>query len=107
MQTVTILSGTSLSGAVSLPEGFIFTGVQMPSAWTTANLTFQFSIDGATYTDAYDEVGTEITVVAAASRFIRIPELGAVRYVKIRSGTTGTPVNQGGNRTINLSVSNI
>ena len=107
MQSTTILSGASLSPAISLPEGFILTGVQMPSVWTAGDLTFQVSIDGETYNNAHDEVGTEITAVAAASRFIRIPELGAVRHVKIRSGTSGTPVNQAADRTINLSVSNI
>lgn len=107
--TATIASGESLSGEIRLPEGFFLTGVQTPSAWTTtaSGCTFQVSVDGTTYTDAYDETGTEITFQAAASRWIRLPELGALRFVKIRSGTSGTPVNQAGARTLNLSISNV
>lgn len=109
MTTTTILSGASLSSVVSLPEGMFLSGVQIPSAWTTANLTFQVSIDGATYTDVYDSFGSEITVtVGGASRFVNLipQEWAGFRHFKIRSGTTGTPVNQAGDRTLNLSISN-
>lgn len=109
MTTATIASGASLSSEIRLPEGYYLTGVQIPDTWTTtaAGCTLQVSIDGATYSNAYDETGTEITFQAATSRWVRLPELGSLRFYKIRSGTSGTPVNQAGDRVLNLSISNM
>lgn len=99
---LTILSGQSLSDALDL-KGRILTGVFLPAAWTAANLTFQASPDGGTYYDAWDQA-LEITVSAAASRFVAIDAqlfLG-VRFLKVRSGTSGTPVAQGADRALIL-----
>ena len=101
--TATIASGQSLSAEVNLGAGRLF-AISMPSAWTTAALTFQGSFDSETFYDLYDEEGTEVTVDAAASRFILIDpnKWFGLRTLKIRSGTTGTPVNQGAARVLNL-----
>jgi hypothetical protein len=76
----------------------------MPGAWSAANLTFQASEDGVTYSNLYDYTGTEINVVAAASVFIRLnpADWVGIRYLIVRSGTSGTPVNQGAQRLIVL-----
>jgi hypothetical protein len=99
--SATITSGQSLSAAVDLKDMPIL-AIVIPSAWTTADLTFQASADGTTYYDVYNLLGTEHTVVAAASRYIAFMplEFQWARYIKIRSGTSGTPVAQGGTRTI-------
>jgi len=98
----TISNGTSLSSAIDFGASTLF-GIQIPSSWTTANLTFQASADGVTYGNLYDSTGTEVTVTAAASEFIVFaspaPWLG-IRYLKIRSGTSGTPVNQAADRAL-------
>lgn len=102
--TVTIANGASLSAAINLAgEGVL--SIRMPAAWTTANLTFQASTDGTTYNDVYDEFGTEYTVTAAASRHILVDpsKFAGATYLKVRSGTTGTPVNQGADRSLVLS----
>lgn len=104
--TATIASAASLSGAVDLAASAL-AGLQMPAAWTAANLTFQVSFDGTTYADLYDSLGTEYTVTASTSRFIALPAsdfLGA-RYLKIRSGTAAVPVAQGASRDIQLVAS--
>ena len=104
-QTLTILNGASLSGALDLTiSGGPPVGIQMPAAWTAANLTFQVSFDGTTYQDFYDSAGTEIAVTAAAARFIALDPTNyfGVRFVKIRSGTSGVPVNQLADRAIIL-----
>ena len=103
--TATITNGTSLSAAVNL-EGSRLLGIAMPAAWTAANLTFQTSVDGTTFQDAYDADGTEITVVVGgASRNVHFSDqLHGVRWLKLRSGTTGTAVNQGADRTLTLFV---
>lgn len=104
-QDATIANGAALSGAVDL-QGNTIVGIQMPSSWTAANLTFQGSADGTTYQDVYDTSGTEVVITAAASRCIVVnpATFQALRFLKIRSGTTGTPVNQGAARTISLIV---
>lgn len=104
-QTVTIANGASLSDAADI-EAKTLIAIDMPSSWTTANLTLQASIDNSTWDNVFDSTGTEVTISAAASRFILLnpADYVSVRYLKVRSGTSGTPVNQGGARTITLVV---
>lgn len=99
-----IANGASLSTAIDL-EGSSVIAIQMPAAWDAANLTFQGSHDGTTYADLYDSSG-EFAVTAAASRFIVVDpiKLLSARFLKVRSGTTGVPVNQTAARTIVLVV---
>jgi hypothetical protein len=105
MLTATIASGASLSSEVRVPGGKAVVAILMPATWTTANLTFSVSFDGATYQNLYDDLGSEVTVVAATGdRVIRLmpSEWWAAPFFKLRSGTSGTPVNQAGARTITL-----
>lgn len=104
----TIIAGGSAVSPVIDLDGFALVAIQMPAAWTAANLTFQASItkDG-TYYDVYDSGGNELTISASASKvFVDIIELASLRFIKVRSGTTGTPVLQADSRTINLIVKN-
>ncbi len=102
-RTVTILNGASLSAAVDI-DGSTVVGIVMPAAWTAANLTMQMSADDSTHNNAYDEFGAEKTITAAASRYILLNPsdfLGA-DSIKLRSGTSATPVNQGADRSITV-----
>ena len=102
-KVATIASSGSLSGAVDLDLNRML-AIQMPSAWTAADLTFQGSLDGSTFYDLYDENDAEVTVQAAASRFIILEpaRLLGIPHVKVRSGTAASPVAQGAERTIIL-----
>lgn len=101
---VTILSGASLSGAGYIGLGRLV-GIEMPATWTTATLTFQgANDDAATYRNVYDGTGSETEFQAAASRLITVDEYGGATWVKIRSGTSGSPVNQNADRILNLIV---
>lgn len=101
----TIANGASLSGALDLGSEKLF-AVQMPASWTAAGLSFSVSTELAgTYTDLYDESGTEVTWTVSASRYVIVSNPSqwmGVRFIKIRSGTTGTPVNQGADRLIRV-----
>ena len=102
----TIANGASLSGVVDIGEGKTLCAIDMPADWTAANLTFQASTasDG-TFDNLYDQYGTEKTVTADEDRYIALDDpafwLG-VRYIKVRSGTAASAVNQGAERVITL-----
>lgn len=100
-----IASGEALSAEIDL-NGQLPVAIVMPAAWTAASLTLQISIDddGAIFNNVYDDGGTEYTVTAAASRYIYLDPLVlvGVRKLKIRSGTSGTPVNQAAARTLTI-----
>lgn len=102
---VTIAINTSLSAAVQIYGGLPAV-IEMPAAWTAANLTFQTSGDGVNFFDSYDESGTEISVTAAVSRRIRLDPIqwAGIQHIKVRSGTTGVPVVQLAARTLYLEV---
>jgi hypothetical protein len=101
---VTIASGASLSGAISL-DGCTLGAIETPSAetvkWTTANITVLMSHDGgSTFTPVFDQFSEIVISVptAAATQAVTITlPLGDVwtgRLIKFRSGTLTTPVIQ-------------
>ncbi len=99
-------SGTSITPGIDLGNARL-AFITMPAAWTAAALTFQHSpttIDG-TYFDLYLN-GVEYNVPASTSRTLIIPygEFIGLRFIKIRSGTTGTPVQQAGDRILQLGT---
>lgn len=100
--TATIANGASLSGALDAGAGSRPVRIDMPAAWTAASLTFQGSNDGVTFRDLYDKTGAEYTVAASANQAIILPlaDFIGIRRFKIRSGTAGAPVNQGGARSL-------
>lgn len=105
-ETVTIANGQSLSGALNIASRNFF-GVIMPASWTAASLTFQGSFDGTTFYDLYDENGIEVSFTVSASRYVIIStpaKFLGLKKLKIRSGTSGTPVNQGADRVIGVIV---
>ena len=101
--TATIANGASLSNAVSLGTSDLIS-IIMPAAWTAAALTYQFSVDGTNFYDAYSTTAELTATSAGASRIINInaATYDAARYIKIRSGTSATPVNQAADRTLTL-----
>ena len=100
---VVIANGASLSPAYNL-NGRVVTGIIMPASWTLAGITFQASHDNVTFVDVFD-LGVELSIAAAAaSRYIALNNvlfLG-INFIKIRSGTLGLPVAQGGARNLIL-----
>lgn len=114
--TLTIPNGTALSNSVNLdtvapdgvqlPLGQRVLVLTLPAAWTAANITVRYSADGTNFNDLYDRFGNEYTITAAASRSIIIPaaDFLGLSIIQFRSGTAGTPVNQGAARTLSLGV---
>lgn len=110
---VTIANGAALSSAADLTAyiqsgGKHVVGLIMPAAWTTANITMQASEDGTNFSDIHLQNGTEYTLTnSAAAQYIILTasDLAGANYLKVRSGTSGSPVNQGAARTLNLLIS--
>jgi len=100
---VVIANGASLSSGYSL-QGRILTGIYMPSAWTAAGLTFQASYDNATWFNVYDTSGELAITTAAASLYLAMDgtKFLGISFIRVRSGTAGTPVAQGAARTLVL-----
>lgn len=109
----TIANGQSLSGvaqssfapAVSIGDMVVY-GIIMPASWTAAALTMQLTDDNSTFRNVFDAGGSEVTFVVDASRHVLVPPSVYIsgKGIKVRSGTSTVPVNQGADREIALLV---
>lgn len=104
--TVTIANGASLSSALDFGEYRHPLIIWIP-AWTGAKLTFQSSLDGVTWGELGDKDGL-VEVASAAvdtsGAFVVLNPLTfkGVRWLKVRSGTKASAVNQAADRTLTL-----
>jgi len=96
----TIADNDAISDALHM-AGVQLVGFTVPDEWVTAtSVTFQTSLDGTTFFDVYFD-GAEYTetVLAGGDLYVAVasPEVffGAV-YLKLRSGTSASPVTQTG-----------
>ena len=106
---VTFAAGASESSVLDIstmtPGAGSLLGLFMPAAWTTASVTFSVSPTcAAPWYNAYDSTGTEYTVAVGTSRYVGLDPayFVGIRCVKLRSGTSAIPVNQGGDRIIRM-----
>ena len=76
----------------------------MHSALTDDIFTFQTIIYDSTFINLFDNFGNEIIHIVDVDRYVIFdPSIFAsIRALKVRSGTSGTPVNQGAARVIQL-----
>lgn len=102
-----ILSGQSLSGEIDV-RGLSVAGVIFPAAWTAADLSFQAAdVSGGTFgeilTDPGSGTGTALALDGAAGQvsLFTLPNLfDGISFIKVRSGPSGVPVNQGADRAL-------
>lgn len=103
----TIANGTSESGTVDL-FGTSILGFIAPAAWTAAALNIETSVDGTNWVTAglFDSAGAAVSswssITAGAGYSVDPVAMLAWRYIRLRSGTTGTPVNQGADRVFTI-----
>lgn len=101
-----IANGTALSTTVNIGDA-VPVGIDMPDGWTAADITVQASgVRDGELQDVHDLIGIEYTLVVAANQQVTIPpgDLASVVSLRLRSGTSGTPVNQGAERVLYLIV---
>ena len=100
--TVVISANQTQTSAIDFGHKEVI-ALQMPSTWTTANITLlgATTVSGA-YTPVYDQSGSEINLAVANNRMIMVDGssqiFNTIRYMKIRSGTSATPVSQDADR---------
>ena len=105
--TATIAAGASLSDAVDL-TGYTLVGIQIPAAWTVTatTVTLYGSVDGSTYGPLHTiGIYQQYPDPEDLSGFLFASPLyhfAGVRYVKLLSGTTATPVAQVAKREIKV-----
>lgn len=100
-----IAANASLSDTF-YPGGRTFIKIETPEI-TSATLSFQVQLyDDGNFVNLYDDEGNEVTVGSAftAARAIPVPWLATFYAFKIRSGTSGSPVNQAAQRTFIVSA---
>jgi hypothetical protein len=83
------------SNAVVIGGALVF-GIEIPAGFEATAITFQASQTlGGTYVNVYDDSGVEVSAVVAPSRMVSIDaaslKLAPYRFIKIRSGTSGSP----------------
>ena len=95
-----IAPGASQSQAIRKP-GYTIVGIIMPAAWTAADITFLVSNEPTTGFVKLVQASDEAEITSKASVSEAIAFNGAIKealalglYIKIRSGTSATPVNQ-------------
>lgn len=113
-----IPANEALSGAVDI-GAMNLVAIEMPEAFSGSTLTFQskaevseHNINNASlieqdWDNVYDDAGNEVTVTVAANRVVVIgtatkAAIGALRFLRIRSGTSGAPFAQNPTRIIRL-----
>jgi hypothetical protein len=101
-----IANGAAVSTAINLAGGTLV-AIQLPAAWTAADITFEGSFDGTTWAPVFDDASAEVKIAAAtvAAQVGRIlvsagvlSKLAALPMFRIVSGVAGTQVNQGAAR---------
>lgn len=103
---LTIPASGSVSPAIDLTSTCLL-GFLAPAAWDTAALTLEVSNDGTTWASAlYDSLGTPAGtwsgVVVNAAYAVDVLTMFPFKFVRVRSGTTATPVNQTANRNFTM-----
>jgi hypothetical protein len=107
--TITFPSGTALSSSIDLrsPDLFGFNPLILitPAAWTAAVITAQLSLDGTTWSDIHlltGEFTTTGTVLANQAHVFTAYPFRGMPFVRFRSGTSASPVNQAADRVVTV-----
>lgn len=103
----TIAAAGNLSPAINIGQKTLV-GIVVPANWTTAGISFQASYDGGTtFGELLDQTATAIAVSsvtggAVAHIAFDPTKLKGVNCIKVRSGTSATPVTQTNQVTLQL-----
>lgn len=96
-----IAAGSS-QGADQDLSGLSVSRIIIGANWTAADMTFETSADGVTWSPLYDAYGNVIQYRVAASRAVNVPvgDLLNINRIRPRSGVPGAYVNQAAAATV-------
>jgi hypothetical protein len=92
-------AGASISNAINL-DGKNLVALIIPSAWTGSSITLQachrLDVETPVWNDLRDMNGLEIVIPVATNSQIQIEpaKLVGLKYMRVRNGTSASPVNQ-------------
>ncbi len=105
---VPLLDTASLSGATPDLVKNAIVGFEMPADIEGATaITFQATGEpGGTWKNVYDSAGNELSITVGVDRHIPVDptSFASVRFLKIRLGTSGTPVVATADRVLTVIV---
>ena len=105
--TATIPAGQSLSNTIDIRSGAPVL-IYLPTAWTSARLTYCLSYDGTTFRDLYDRYAKEIAVNIRPGTVVRPnpewTEAALGGYLKLRSGSADMPIAQAADRVFTITI---
>ena len=86
--TIVVATSTTVSSAVTIPDGCVLVGVYPDAAWDTQTLSFQVSWDDVTYAPLYDEATAYAFAGAVKQIYYAVNQnlFWGVRRIKIVSG---------------------
>jgi hypothetical protein len=104
--SATIANGASVSGAIDLLNTALV-GFIAPAAWTAAAMQIEVSPDNSAWATVVNDqygsaTGTYSAITAGAAYAVDAVGLLPYRYVRLRSGSAASPVNQGADRAFTL-----
>lgn len=107
IHTLAIASGQSLSDAATL-AGARAARIDIPGTFTGTTISFQASPDSvdANFKNLYKSDGSEYTITVAPGRSILLDlaDFLSIPYLKVRSGTAGSPTAEAAGRSIVVSA---
>jgi hypothetical protein len=117
-----IPNNESLSGMIDLGTHQLV-AIEMPATWAGTAITFQAKSklqededvaqgepNPEVWKDVYNDAGTEVSITVGANQIVGIATavlkdaIGPLRYIRLRSGTSGSPVQQSPSKQIKLIV---
>lgn len=106
--TGNIQAGSALSDPIDCSQVNQINFIGMPSDWTPALLSFQFSPDnGVTYFDVFDSTNLEVAINVRPGSVIQLPNSFPVIgkcFMKFRSGSRANPIVQAAQRTFMIGA---
>ena len=73
-------------------DGLLLSGIVFPTGMVGANVTFDFSFDGAAWKDVVETDDTEVTYVVSADNVVRVDPSGwafaSIGFLRVTSGST-------------------
>lgn len=111
-KAVTIENAAAVSSSFD-PEAARGFAVELPAAWTAADIGIEVSLDDSTFIPLYDDTGTRVVLsgleTAEAGLYLAPPEawpVGIYKYVRLVSLNTssGANENQGAERSLTVAL---